>query len=167
MEKTLFYKIKGKCEKVIDWIGIIFFSMIFIIALFQIIMRWVLNSPVTWSEELIRFMYVWICFIGWTIASRNGSHIKINAIYKNLSENVQKVVETFNCTIVCVFGVLMVKYGINMTIIGRKGRGVTIPISFDWVYVIAPIASAIIIFYKVLELISIWKKKPDDKVAKV
>jgi TRAP-type C4-dicarboxylate transport system permease small subunit len=157
-----FNRIKQGAEKVIDWIAVLFFAIIFFVAMAQIIMRWIFKNPIVWSEELIRLMYVWICYIGWTMASRNRTHIRITAVISRLPPLGQKIMETCNCALVIIFSVFMVWFGITMTDVGGRGMAVTLPINFSLVYVSAPIANFIILLYQVLDLVAIWKKIPAE-----
>ena len=72
--------VKKAAEMIVDGMSVILFIAIFILGLAQIFCRWVLKAPLTWSEEAIRLIYVWICYLGWVIAERSGGHIKITAI---------------------------------------------------------------------------------------
>ena len=121
-------------------------------------MRWVFKDPIVWSEELIRLMYVWICFIGWTLAARYRTYIRITFIINALPPIPKKLLSTVNCLLIIIFSVLMVYYGIRMTRIGAAGGAVTLPISFALVYVIVPITNFIILLYHLTDLVSIWKK---------
>ena len=157
MAPALFGRLKYYTEKGINCIAVFFFTVIFAVALSQIVMRWIFKDPIIWSEELIRLMYVWICYIGWTIASRNRTHIRITFLVSTLPRLPGKVLQTINCLLVILFSVLMVFYGIKMTEIGGRGRAVTLPITFALVYGIAPATNLIILMYQMIDIINIWK----------
>ncbi|MDR0495837.1 MAG: TRAP transporter small permease [Treponema sp.] len=151
-------KLKNYLEKGIDGIAVLFFAAVFILVLAQILMRWLFKNPIVWSEELIRLMYVWICFIGWTLASRYRTHIKITFIIDALPPVPQKLLASVNNLLLLLFSVFMVYYGIKMTAIGSHGRAVSLPLNFALVYVIAPAANLIIILYHLTDMAVIWKK---------
>ena len=54
--------VKKITETAIDWLAVALMFMIFFLGLAQVIWRWVLNNPITWSEELIQLTYVWVCY---------------------------------------------------------------------------------------------------------
>jgi len=164
MVPALFGKLKYYMEKGIDWIAILFFTVIFVVALSQIAMRWIFKDPIVWSEELIRLMYVWICFVGWTLASRYRTYIRITFIINALPPIPKKLLATVNCLLIIIFSVLMVYYGIRMTIIGSRGGAVTLPINFALVYVIAPVTNFVILLYHLADIVNIWKK-PEGAAA--
>jgi TRAP-type C4-dicarboxylate transport system permease small subunit len=152
-------RIKHGLEKIIDWIAILFFIIIFFVALAQIVMRWIFKNPLIWSEELIRLMYVWICYIGWVMASKHKSHIRITAFISKIPPFAQKILDTFNCLLVIIFSAFMVYFGIKMTEVGGRGTAVTLPINFALVYGIAPAANGMILVYQILDLVNLWKER--------
>jgi TRAP-type C4-dicarboxylate transport system permease small subunit len=163
MVPVLLGKMKYYMEKGINFMAILFFTVIFGVALSQIVMRWVFKDPIVWSEELIRLMYVWICFIGWTLASRYRTYIRITFIINALPPIPQKLLATVNNLLIIIFSVLMVYYGIKMTRIAAAGGAVTLPISFALVYVIVPITNFIILLYHLADFVNIWKKPTEVK----
>jgi TRAP-type C4-dicarboxylate transport system permease small subunit len=154
----LISRFKRGMETLIDWIAVSAFIVIFFAAMAQIVMRWVFRNPLVWSEELIRLMFVWICYIGWTIAARNRSHICITAILSRLPPPAGKILETFNCLLLIAFSIFMIRYGIKMTEVGSRSMSVTLPINFAVVYISVPITNSIILFYQILTIAGMWKK---------
>jgi TRAP-type C4-dicarboxylate transport system permease small subunit len=152
-----FTQIKKRVEKVIDWIVISFFCAISIIAMVQIIMRYFFNSPFFWSEELLRLTFIWVCYLGWTLASRNKSHVSITVFISRLPPMGQKIMETFNAFLLILFSVFMIWFGIKMADVGRMTNAVTLPISFALVYAIVPVTNFIILVYQILGIVDVWK----------
>ena len=54
-------------------------SAIGLVLSFQVIMRYVFHSSLGWSEELARYMFVWLVFIGISYGAKVMRHIKIDA----------------------------------------------------------------------------------------
>lgn len=154
----LINRFKRGMETVIDWITVTAFIVIFLIAMAQIIMRWVFRNPLVWSEELIRLIFVWICYMGWTIAARNRSHICITALLSRLPPLARKGLETFNSLLLIVFSIFMIRYGIKMAEVGSRSMLVTLPINFSVAYICVPVTNSIILFYQILTITGIWKK---------
>ena len=146
-------------ETFMDWLSVVMFAIIFIVSLAQILMRWVFNSPLIWSEELVRLMFVWVCYLGWVLATRNGSHIRITTIINRLPPPAKKIIETINSLLVIVFSLLMCYWGVKMAEVGARGRAVTFALQFSWVYGIVPVCNFMIILYTILSIPAIWGKK--------
>jgi TRAP-type C4-dicarboxylate transport system permease small subunit len=152
-------RIKTVIEKTIDSITVFLFIIIFIAAVSQVFMRWIVGKPLVWSEELIRLLYVWVSFLGWVISTRSGSHIRITMVISRLPPGFQKVMETINCILVIGFSVFLIWYGFRLAYIGRTNKAISIPVNFAMVYAIVPVSNFLIILYKILDILNLWRKK--------
>lgn len=98
---------------------------------------------------MIRLTYVWICYLGWVIAEKADSHIRITAILNMLPKKAQKWLQFVCYIITIVFSLLMVYYGIFLVQAGTKRTAVSFKMNFSVVYLICPICNAIIIAYEI------------------
>jgi TRAP-type C4-dicarboxylate transport system permease small subunit len=51
-----------------------------LVVLMQIILRFGFNNPRAWAEEVSRYLFIWMVFIGCGIATARGSHIRVTEI---------------------------------------------------------------------------------------
>lgn len=152
--------VKKVTETAIDWLSIVLLSGIFLLGLAQVIWRWVLNNPIVWSEELIQLTYVWICYLGWTIAARKDSHIRITAVLNMLPRGAQKWMQALCHVLVIVFSVLMIRYGFTLIGVGAKRTAVSFAMNYGVVYVMGPICNLVIVAYELAGLIECLTKGP-------
>ena len=50
----------------------------------QVVTRYVLNDPLIWSEELARYLFVWVSMIGAALAVRNGGHFGLDLLLRRM-----------------------------------------------------------------------------------
>jgi len=55
----------------------------------SVVLRYVLNSPVTWSEELASLLFAWLTFVGAYVGFRTHSHIRIDTLTMFLPAGVR------------------------------------------------------------------------------
>ncbi|PLS17707.1 TRAP transporter small permease [Bacillus sp. M6-12] len=85
----------GKFLKVLN--GILNWSIILILAgmvglvFLNVVLRYFFNSGITWSEELARYMFVWIIFLGAIVAAKDKAHLGVDILTSNVPKPVQKV----------------------------------------------------------------------------
>lgn len=114
-----------------------------VVAIFaQVVMRYVLNSSLVWSEELARILFIWASWIGISLGQKKGEHIKITMVTDRLHEKAQKAVLVIGdiCTIfilivLCVEGVKVVEHIMS---IGTATPALGIPKSV--VYAAVPVS---------------------------
>ena len=56
----------------------------------QVIFRYILKSPLAWSEELARYLFVWVSFIGSVVAARRNQHIGVEMLVNKLPAGFRK-----------------------------------------------------------------------------
>jgi TRAP-type C4-dicarboxylate transport system permease small subunit len=54
------------------------FGLMTILIFGQVVCRYVLHSPLSWSEELARYLFIWLTFCGASVAFYEGTHIKVS-----------------------------------------------------------------------------------------
>lgn len=60
------------------------FAMILITIFIQIVMRILFNNPLMFTEELARFLYLWMIFLGFSIITRMGSNLCIDIVSQKI-----------------------------------------------------------------------------------
>ena len=74
-------KIWDNFEKVLV---VFIFVMILLVILLQIVMRVVLNNPLMYTEELARFLYLWMIFLGLPAVTKAGTHLCLEIISQKI-----------------------------------------------------------------------------------
>lgn len=101
----------GLCavEKTITWIA---FSIMLALLVVQVVCRYCFNWPLAWAEEMVRYTYIAVSFIGATIAVREKSHICIDIlpivlerIIKN--KRIRLLVLNFFDVLACLLSVVL------------------------------------------------------------
>lgn len=66
-------------EKLELSICIVLMSLMTVIIFVQVIMRYVMHNSLVWSEELARYLFIWLIYIGISYGAKIMKHIKIEA----------------------------------------------------------------------------------------
>ena len=74
---------------------------------YQVVMRFLFKDAPSWSEEAVRYLYVWQTWLGVSYAARNGTHLRITMIKDRLSPKGQKILELFVTAIWIGFAVFV------------------------------------------------------------
>src|SRR5690606_39758959 len=92
----------------------------------QVFMRYVMNSSLSWSEELARYCFIWLVFIGNSYGVRMQKHIKVDAILQFLKDKQKIVLGIIANLIFLAFSILIIIYG-NQIVQQFLGWGQTSP----------------------------------------
>ncbi|MFJ7509017.1 TRAP transporter small permease [Peribacillus simplex] len=58
----------------------------------NVVLRYFFNSGITWSEEMSRYLFIWLTFLGAIGAFKNKEHLGVDMVIKRLPNKMKKVV---------------------------------------------------------------------------
>ena len=90
------------------------FAVIIIIGFVQVVMRTVFNSSLSWSEALIRYVYIWLCWVGVSLTQRRNEHIRLTFVADLLPKGLQKILGIAVSLLLIVFTGWLVKLGFGL-----------------------------------------------------
>jgi TRAP-type C4-dicarboxylate transport system permease small subunit len=118
----------------------------------QVISRYVFSSPSSWTEEVARFLLIWIGVLGAAYAFRTGVHLGLDLLPKKLSGRSAELLKQFTAAVVVLFAATVLVVGggslVSLTWELRQYSAVLgLPIAF--VYSVIPAAGALICIYAI------------------
>ena len=82
-------------NKLEEWIGVALFLAILCILVDQILFRQAFQSPLIWSEELAKLLFVYVGMLGISVAIRKQEHVYIDFLTNLMPPSVKKVANSF------------------------------------------------------------------------
>lgn len=160
-EKNLFGKLIFGYDKLEEYLLCSSLVLTTIIVFLQVIMRTVVNSSFTWSEELTRYIFIWQIWLGVSIAQRNKQHIKvelIGSIVKN--KKIVAIVDVFAAIIMIAFNVFLVIFGFELVgqMISRGTLSGAMRLPMWIVYMALPVSSFVLCLRLIGQIVDDIKK---------
>ncbi len=87
------------------------FGVIVCVMFAQVVFRYIFNNSLAWSEELIRFLFVWLTFLGGALAVKSKTHIAVEFFIGLLPGKYLKYTRILNQVLITAFFVAMVVIG--------------------------------------------------------
>ena len=82
----------------------ILLTMMILVAFFQIVLRNFFDTGISWGDSLVRYLVVWVGFIGAAIATKEDKHINIDVLSRWLTgpeSNYIRLVSHFFSAVIC------------------------------------------------------------------
>jgi len=121
--------------------------IIALISLFMnVVLRYGFSYTLAWSEELVRIVIIYTTFIGASVAVKNSSQIKIDAVVQFFPKS-EKFFEILALVATVVFSICLIKFGsqlidlMNMT----DQKTIILKIPMSWIYMIFPVSGFLMI----------------------
>ena len=142
-----------KINKVLDAICVVCMALILVLVVVQVVMRYVFNSPLTWSEELAVYIMVWMTFLGSVICMRDNEHIEVTVLVDYLPRKLQRAVIVFSRIVSVIFLLIVVYYGFELVFENRVVTSAANKINMGLVYLIIPLSSIGMLYYVVRSIV--------------
>jgi TRAP-type C4-dicarboxylate transport system permease small subunit len=92
------------------------------------------GDPLIWTDEISRFLMIWLAVLGWILASRRRSHVRIRFFQDLLPRAAWRMAEFVIQLALLIFGIGIAVYSVGLTIRNLDLEATTVPISFAWMY---------------------------------
>lgn len=127
----------------------------------QVLSRFVLPHPFSWTEEMARYSFIWWSFFGAAYVVRFNGHLGMDLLVNILPYKSRWVLQRVAFLISLAFCLLVTYQGIKITYIQAGQEGDLIPISMAWIYAVVPVTGSIMAFY-LIYLIIYWVEEKND-----
>lgn len=126
----------------------------------QVVSRYIFQNPSSFTDELSRYMLMWLGLLGAAYVAGQNQHIAIDILPSRLEEKPKAKLFIFINALVLVFAmVAMVIGGSNLVyityILGQKSATLQIPLAY--IYMIMPISGLLVGYYQVNQIVVHWK----------
>ncbi len=130
-----------------------FLFVIMIVLLFgQVVSRYIFNFPIMWAEEIGRYIFIWIVYIGASQAFITENHLKVDFILNKLPTIIKKYVNIFLYLIIIIFLFTVFLYGIRYALINFNKPAYSMNwFKIGWTYSAVPVGS----FFMIINIIRI------------
>lgn len=121
-----------------------------------------LGEPLIWTDELSRFLMVWLAVFGWIVASRKRLQVRIGFFQDRLPQRAHQATELAIHSGITLFGALVTAYSVGL--IGRNYQleATTLPISMAWMYAPMVLGGTITALQGVSEVIEALRRSPQS-----
>lgn len=145
-------KIKLKIDKIIEVLLISLMSTMVLSILWQVITRYLLNSPSEYTDELSRYLLIWLGMLGAAYVTGQKAHIALDYFAKKHFRKHKIKLEFITHTLILLFTIaIFVVGGIVLVFItlslGQISSALHLPLGF--VYLIVPLSGLLIVFYEI------------------
>jgi TRAP-type C4-dicarboxylate transport system permease small subunit len=117
-----------------------------------------LGSPINWSVDLAQGLFVWVVYLGASLATREDRHIGVSYFVDLLPPAAKQAVTIAGNLLVITFLAFVVYYGILISIINVNRQLTSIPISYSFVTIAASVGCFLMMLTIIFKTISLFNK---------
>ena len=136
-------------EKVLTAVCVLSFVTMFVLGVMTVVFRYVIESSLTFPDELIRYLFVWIIALGSAIGIRRNIHAAIGLLVNALPNVLKRTALLVSSLCTMIFFWILIQKGYDTTVMSSEQISPTLEVSMAWVYAAIPVGAAFGLLYTV------------------
>lgn len=160
--------LKTFTARVLGVLCVVIFAALVADVLWGVATRYLLGRQASWSEELARFLLVWLSMIGAALAYIEHSHLGVDLLTRSLDPSARRVARAAGQLVVFLFAAAIMVYGGTTLFIERWGSGQVmsaLPMRKAWFYLSIPVSGSLITLFALDQLIGSLTGKHDEPAS--
>lgn len=137
-------------EKCLRYLLIVLMALLVLDVLWQVITRFILSNPSSFTEELSRFLLIWIGLLGAALAYKDSMHLGLDILTKDLTGKKKLYSDLLVHVLVAIFAIVVLIVGggnlVGLTL-SLNQVSASMGILMGYVYVALPLSGALILLY--------------------
>lgn len=144
----------ARINQFIDFLAWALLGIIVSISLLAVFFRYVINDSLYWSDEMVRYLFVWLTMVGSVIVFRDRQHIRVVYFLSLLPEKLRHVLERVSLVLTTLFFLSMVVLGSLWVFETRASLTSTLQWPLNWFfYASLPLTSLLGVLYGIRRLV--------------
>jgi TRAP-type transport system small permease protein len=131
-----------------------------VIVSLQVFNRFVLKTPLAWSEDLAMLLFQWVVFLGAALGVKRVRHFGIELVVRRFPERVRHRVELLTPAVMAIVALVMIVQGWTLLTFNRTRTFPTMDLTYTWAFLPIPLAGVLILIYLVQLEIRRWRGDP-------
>lgn len=153
----LFIKTNDNIERIISYINILLMSVLIITVFIDVLVRYVYKKPIIWSTEVSLICFIWLIFLGSSIAVRHRRHyvveiIPLNWVKTNIILDIVADIASFALLYIMVFN------GFNFAKMGMIRYTTSLALPQTVIFAAIPVAGIVMTLFNIEQLIKNVRK---------
>lgn len=156
--------IEAVVKRVLHRLVFILFALMSCLVFAQVCTRFLTNHSLTWSEELSRFILIWLIYLASVIAYVEKGHIIVDVLVMQLKGAAAKAMQLISCLCVLAFGVFIILGAWEFIPTTAMQKSPANGIVMSHVYIAIPVSMALLVLATVKQIIGLFVPGPQDEM---
>ena len=148
----MFARAKKVLDNILELLVTVSMGILVVDVVWQVVTRYVMKNPSSWTEELATFLMIWVGLLGASVALNRGAHLGIDYIVSKMSQRKAMYVSLFVFTSIMLFSLsVMVIGGIQLVhrVLITNQVSPALGLKMGYVYLAIPISGLFLVIYSI------------------
>ena len=153
-------KIRNLLDKTMRIFNAAVLCVLTLLVFWQVVTRYILGAPSTWSEELSSYLFAWTTMFGAAYIFGKREHMNIPIMVERFSKKTQNRLAILSECLILLFAFTILIYGgIKITVLTMGQTSSSLPLVMGYFYAGIPISGIFVAVYSILNIIDLITRK--------
>ncbi|MCI8645467.1 MAG: TRAP transporter small permease [Firmicutes bacterium] len=147
-------------DKLEEILGIVGLAVMVVLIFLQVICRYVLHAALPWSEEIARFLFLWVIWLGASHATKERKHIRLDVVTSRLKGMTRTIIQGLAYVIwllfMCILSILSLQLTLNIFNLNQVSTAAGVPM---WIAYASVTVGAILCVFRLIQNVIIDQMK--------
>ena len=140
-------KVMNVLDKCCQWVVIVGLAVMTVVLFAQVTARYVFGSGISWSEELARYIMIWVVYIGAAVVYKDNSHISVTVLEEIFNPQARRILAVIQKLVSIGFMGLVGWWSIGMMEFAALQTSPNMLIPMNYIYLVFPISSVLTVLH--------------------
>ena len=128
-------------------------SAIAVICFVEVILRYLFASSLSWYDELVGYLLVWLTFLSAVLAQSHGQHIGVPDLVERAPEPARRWLSLASHLVLAGVHLVLLVYGAQLAVRFLGERAITVPVPMGVVYGDIPVSAALMLAAEAIRVV--------------
>jgi TRAP-type C4-dicarboxylate transport system permease small subunit len=133
------------------------------IVFIQVVLRYIFSAPLSWAEEMTRYLLVWTSCLGAAYATKKGLHVSLQFIFNRFPDFLKRSIGFLLQILVILFSTGCFVTGLDISFSQWNQISPGLRLRMTWPYLSIPCGFSMIILFCIEDLLFTISKKERNK----
>ncbi|HLU90119.1 MAG TPA: TRAP transporter small permease [Cyclobacteriaceae bacterium] len=159
------YTFRSRLDKAVGFLLVVILGIMVLNVTWQVVSRYVFQAPSSFTDELSRYLLIWLGMLGAAYVAGQNDHLAIDILPQKLKGRKKIRLQIFISIVIIAFVLpVMILGGSNLVyityVLGQKSATLQVPLAY--VYAIIPLSGLLVAYYQIADIIELLKNEPAD-----
>ena len=148
--------LKKSLDRILEVLAGVSFLAMVLLTCWQVLTRYVLQKPSSWSEELVSYLFAWMALLGASLVTGERGHMNIPALVERLPKKAQRGFAVFSEGVAFLFSAVILLYGgLQIVDLAMGQMTSSLGVAIGVFYVVLPVCGVLNMLYTAMNIYGI------------
>jgi len=128
-----------------------------VVVFLQVVYRYVLTQPLYWSEELARYLFVWLSILGAALGLQKRGHFGLDVFFRMFPKRIKQSMGFFIYLLMGIVIFVILVQGITLVQKTASQESPAMGISMSWAYACLPVGGVLMAIHLMVIFLKDWR----------